>query len=185
MTDARAAAVFLRPATRALLAQVAEPRTAAEAAAGCGLPLNLAWYHLKRLVELGLVREAGARPRRGRAARQYQACAAAFYVPAELAARSLGDQLAEELRDLLAQSDIHRQGELFWIDGNGRMRARKVPEGSACPSTDAFESWSEVRVRPADVPRLASELRELVACYAARAGEGSAYLFHAALARRR
>ena len=106
------------------------------------MPLNLASSHLARLVELGLLRDAGTRKRAGRAIRLYRATSAEYFVPAEIADHSLGAELAGELRHLLERADRDIAGELFYIDG-GRIRAKKVASERCGPDT-ALELWADL-----------------------------------------
>lgn len=185
VSDQRAATVFLKPHLRAMLACLAEPRHATDVASECEIPLNLTCYHLSRLVSLGLVDQLGTRKRPGRPMKQYRAKAKAFFIPAEFAGRTLGSQLNDELRDLLSRTDNHREGELFFVDHRGKMHARKLPGEGARAAVDGLEIWIETRISPDRVSSFACELRNLISSYRNDKGQGTRYLFHAALAKRR
>lgn len=185
VSNQRAASVFLKPHIRAMLACLSEPRHATDVASACEIPLNLTCYHLSRLVSLGLVDQLGTRQRPGRPMKQYRAKAKAFFIPAEFARRTVGSQLNDELRDLLSRTDDHREGELFFVDHCGKMRARKLSGEGARAAPDGLEIWMEMRISPDQVSGFARELRDLIASYRNDKGQGTRYLFHAALAKRR
>src|SRR5439155_6718113 len=74
VTDAKAAAVFAQPRrARLLLAFAARERSLVEVAAELGIALNLAHYHVRRMVALGLLQPTRARARRGRPQQLYRA----------------------------------------------------------------------------------------------------------------
>jgi hypothetical protein len=185
VTSRAAAAVFRRPRLCRILAMASSgPRSASELAAESGMPLNLASYHLTRMVGLGLLQDAGIRKRAGRAIKLYRAAAAEYFVPAEIADHSLGAELAGELRHLLQRADRDIAGELFYIDG-GRIRATKVASERCGPDT-ALELWADLTLDTATAAVFRNDLRQLVDRYrGAQKPEAPNFLFHCAVVRRR
>lgn len=88
-----AAQLLLSSRSRRTLAAFLEARRLSEAAALLGQPLNTVKYHLKRLLEMGLVAATPDDPR------QFQAVADSFFIPYE----QLPAHWPEELLGLLHQ----------------------------------------------------------------------------------
>lgn len=182
IADRRSAATLRRQAIcRLLIALARSPTTAAEAARAAGMPLNLACYHLQRLCALGLAAPAGERARAGRAAKLYRATASSFFIPAEFADRTWGDECARELRLLLEKDQREMAGELFFIDDAERMQVRKIEGGHMRSRTT--EMWLSLSLDDKAAAQMIAELHALAQRYRDQARPGGRdFLIHAAVA---
>ena len=184
--DTRAAAVFVDPKSRRiLLGFVPEPRSVGEAAAAFNMNLKSIHYHVRRLVELGLLSEVATRPRGGRPIKLYRAVAKAFYISGEVAPKLFGDDLSRELRDCIEQRSSRTDiGIVFAASRRGSPRARAIlgEQGGAT----AIEMWRVLRLSKTEATSLRHDLLALLNEYQRTAGKygGEAFLVHAAFVRR-
>jgi DNA-binding transcriptional ArsR family regulator len=148
-----------------------------------GARLNLLHYHLKRLVEAGLVVCTREQARAGRPVRHYRALHSAFFVPDALLAERPGRAVARALDSALENARARGGGgTLFDIDERGRPRMRRLDETEGAA---AFEIVRLLQLDPGDAAALAGELSALVRRYEGRAGSRrSEWIVRAALARR-
>lgn len=133
--DPAAAAVLLEEERlRYLLPFMGRERSTAEAAAEVGIPVKDMAYRIGRMLDLGLLRVTGRRPRKGRPVRLFRAPDAFFVpfaaVPAEdmeaMVERLLDAprrRLVEGLVDALGEfaQDVHRWGWQLQLDREGRL----------------------------------------------------------------
>ena len=116
--DPAAAVVALDPVRARLLAELAEPRSAAGLAARVGLPRQKVNYHLRTLEAHGLVRAAGERRWGGLTERLRVATAASYVVsPAALGAVAtdpgrMADRLSANYLVALAARLVREVGDL-------------------------------------------------------------------------
>jgi hypothetical protein len=150
-------------------------------------PLPKLHYHVRRLLDAGLLTVSRTQPRAGRPVLFYRAVAARFLVPQDAMPALPGDGLAAELRRLL-YDELARGGEVSMMyepgpaEGTMLMRlVRPEPEPSR-----GFELWRVLHLTPAQRVALAQELAAVIKRYGA--GEpavgAEAYLAHAAFAPR-
>lgn len=145
------------------------------------MPLNLTCYHLRQLCTLGLMVRAGQKERAGRPTPLYRTAGDAFFVPAELADRSWGDDRSREMRSLLERSQGDLAGELFCVESD-RIEVRKIhdEEGGAPRS---MELWLMLKLDELTARELRQDLKALTDRYESRVVEsGKGFVFHAALA---
>lgn len=164
---------------------VRAPLSVGEAAAAFNINLKSLHYHVRRLVNLGLLAEVGQRPRDGRPIKLYRTVARAFYISGELAQKLFGDQLSRELRQCLeSRSSRTDTGIIFASSRGGSPRARTVV-GERAPMT-AIEMWRVLRLGKAEANSLRQDLLGLFNKYQRAAGTngGEIFLVHAAMARR-
>lgn len=178
--DRAAAAVFTAPRhAQTLLWLVPRALSLSELGRLTQTPLNLLHHHVRKWVQLGLVRVVREKRRAGAPMKYYQATARAFFVPAELAADK-GARRHARMRALLTQRHAQRaEGTVFSHDGKG-PQMRRV---GAAERPTAVELWLEVRLSDTDAAALAKELSALLGRFRARAtGAHQRYLVHAAIA---
>lgn len=167
--DPAAATVALDPVRSRLLAELAQPASAAALSARVGLPRQKVNYHLRTLEAHGLVRVAEERKWGGLTERRLVATAAAYVVsPAALGpvaadpARE-SDRLSAGYLIALAARAIREVGSLL-------RRAREAGKRLATLSVD-----TEVRFRSAaDRAAFTAELTEAVAKLVAKYHDASA-----------
>ena len=180
--DPRAAAIFANHRQRQIvLALIERERSLSELAQIAGMPLNLLHHHVTKLLRLRLIRIAGQRRRAGPAIKLYRAAAAAFFVPAELAAENPGEGMTGALREALERSMAAAyRGVLYsWSEGGPRMHVVKDPGHAA----DTAELWCSLRLSKADAAALAAEFDALLARYRTRSTNARPrYVVHAAIA---
>src|SRR5438270_7767765 len=91
ITEPRAAAAFAAAPTRGILfALMKRDLSLSDLRSLSGMSLSLLHYHIKRLQNLGLVRETVAEPRAGRPIKFYRAVAHQFHVPGSVDASTGG-----------------------------------------------------------------------------------------------
>lgn len=177
----RAAAVFSSLRQRKIVfALIARAYSLSELANVAETPLNLLHYHVQKLIELGLVRISGSRPRAGAPIKLYRATAKAFLVPAEFT--GVPDRpLNQKLRDALERSVAGTyKGMLYYHDGKD-AHMRLVQDDAVRPR--ASEVWAELKLSDTDAGALAHELRAVLKRYASRTGKTRRrYIVHAAVA---
>lgn len=150
-------------------------------------PLSKLHYHVRRLLDAGLLTVSRTQPRAGRPVQFYRAVAERFRVPLDASPALPGDGLASELRQLLSD-ELGRGGEISTLyepgpaEGTMLMRLiRPEPEPSR-----GFELWRTLQLTPAQRTALAKELAALFERYGT--GEPAVgaepYLVHAAFAPR-
>jgi hypothetical protein len=150
-------------------------------------PLPKLHYHVRRLLDAGLLAVSRTQPRGGRPVQFYRAVAERFLVPQDAVPALPGDGLAAELRQLLGD-ELSRGGELSTLyepgpaEGSMLMRLiRPEPEPSR-----GFELWRVLHLTPAQRTALAKELAAVLERYGAgKPAKGAEpYLGHAAFAPR-
>jgi DNA-binding transcriptional ArsR family regulator len=161
--DPQAAAIALDPVRRGLLAQLAQPASAASLAGRVGMARQKVNYHLRELERHGLVRVADQRQWGGLTERRLVATAAAYVVspgalgplaplPEQYASRASADYLIA-----LAARAVREVGSLW-------QRSRQLGKDLATLSLD-----TEVRFRsPAERAAFAHDLTHAVAELVAR-----------------
>jgi hypothetical protein len=182
IVDPRAAAVFAAPRQRRmLLSLVHEELSLTQLSRLTATPLNLLHHHIRKFMQLGLVRIARQQDRAGAPIKYYRATARAFFVPAEFIDAEPGVGLTWQLRDLLARSLARAlRGVVYSHDGKA-PRMRLVRDADA--RTTDMELWANLQLSEADAATLADELRALLHRFEARSRKTRRrYLVHAAIA---
>lgn len=167
--DPAAAAVALEPVRSRLLAELAEPASAAALAARLGLPRQKISYHLKALEEHGLVEMAEKRQWGGLTERRLVATAASYLVspnalgPAAADPGRSADRLSASYLIALAARIVREVGGLW-------RRARETGKRLPTLSLD-----TEICFRSAaDRAAFSNELTQAVTALAARYHDASA-----------
>ncbi len=138
--DADAAHAALLPLRREILAQLDEPASATEVAAGLGLPRQKVNYHMGVLARHGLIELAEERPRRGFTERVYRRADALVLAP-----------------DLLADRDGWARQAVAAAAGDAIRAATTTTGPSAALVTDvAFAHPDAFRAFLADVSAVAA-----------------------------
>jgi DNA-binding transcriptional ArsR family regulator len=152
-----------------------------EAANLNGLPLNLAHYHLRQLVDAGLVDIARERKRAGRPVKFYRARYSTYFVPAWLLRSRPPDQLARDLADALESSRARSgAGVLLDIDDSGRPRMRETAGSEPIP----LEIWRRLKLSRKDAEALFGELTAAVHRYELASRGRTTWIVHLALGER-
>lgn len=161
--DPAAAVVALEPIRSRLLAELAEPASAASLAARLGIARQKINYHVRALEAHGLVREAETRQWGGLTERRLVASAASYVVspgalgPAASDPQRTADHLSASYLIALAARAVREVGDLL-------RRARQAEKALATLSID-----TEIRFRtPAERAAFTGELTEAIAGLVAR-----------------
>ncbi len=182
---AQAAALDHPLRSRLVMACTRRERSLGELAVAFDQPLPKLHYHLVRLVDCGLLQVSRTEARAGRPIRFYRAIAEAFQVSLEDIAEPVGEKLARELRQSLAEQLNRRElSLLYYLDEAGKERVRVVgPEGRPRISS-AFEHWKVLRLTADQRIALAGEMTALINRYEAASppAGGELFLIHAAFA---
>lgn len=167
--DPAAATVALDPTRSRLLAELAEPASAATLAARVGLPRQKVNYHLRALESHGLVELAEERRWGGLTERRLVASAASYVVSPGALGRIAADPDREQDR-LSAGFVIALGARLVREVGDLVRRARASGKRLATLAVD-----TEVRFRsPADRAAFSAELAEAVTALVAKYHDASA-----------
>jgi AcrR family transcriptional regulator len=163
ITDPAAAVVALEPIRSGLLAELAEPSSAAALAARLGMPRQKVNYHLRSLEAHDLLRVAGERRWGGLKERLLVATAASYIVspaamgPVAVDPMRTADHLSASYLIALAGRVVRELGDLL-------LRARQADKALATLAID-----TEIRFRSAaDRAAFSRELVQAVTALAAR-----------------
>lgn len=171
--------------SRLLLACTHRERNLTELAHELGQPLQRLHYHQTRLVDCGLLRVSRLESRKGRPIRYYRAIAEAFVVSLADINEHVGDTLARELRQSLAEQANRSELSLrYHLDQAGRIRVHLVDRAGRMGRSRAFDFWKILRLTTEQRRALAGELRSVVERYEATsvAADGEQFLVHASFA---
>lgn len=162
--DPAAATVALEPARSRLLAELAEPASAAELAARLGLPRQKVNYHLRALEAHGLVREVDTRKWGGLTERRLAATASGYVVspaalgPAATTPARTVDRLSASYLIAVAARAVREVGELV-------RAALKTERRVATLSIDTEIRFRSAAERAAFSQELAAGIADLAARY--------------------
>lgn len=162
--DPAAAAIALDPIRSRLLAELAEPASAAALAGRVGLPRQKVNYHLRTLQAHGLVREASTRKWGGLVERRVVATALAYVVspralgPVEAAPERTTDRLSASYLIALAARAVREVGDLV-------RRALATDQRLATLSVDTEIRFRSAADRAAFSAELAHAITDLAARY--------------------
>ncbi len=173
--DPAAAAVALDPVRSRLLAELAEPGSAAALAARVGIPRQKVNYHLRALEAQGLVELAEERRRGGITERVMRATAARYVVsPAALGETAVDPDQADRLsaHHLIALAGrIVR--EVAASPGAPRPRASACPRCRSTPRSASGRPTTAPRSRTTSRPPCSSSPPATTTTTAARTGSSS------------
>ncbi len=162
--DPAAATAALSPIRTQLLAELAEPASAATLAARIGLPRQKVNYHLNALQEHGLVRQADSRKWGGLTERLLVATAASYIVspqalgPVAVDPKREADRLSASYLIALGARIVREVGALF-------RSANETGKRLATLAVDAEVSFRSPTERAAFTQELGSAINALVAKY--------------------
>jgi DNA-binding transcriptional ArsR family regulator len=181
------AETLLKPQRIEVLRQLAEPRSCTEVAARLDQTQQRVYYHVKRLVEQGLVDQVAERRVRGINEGLYQATARAYWLSPRLVGRIGGRQQRDEaslgyLLDLMEEV----QFDVAALHAQAARRAaqqreadhRQAPRGAAGePDLPSLGVSGEIRVRPDRRPEFMADLKAALQDLFTRYGgaEGDAF----------
>jgi DNA-binding transcriptional ArsR family regulator len=159
------AETLLKPQRVEVLRQLAEPRTCAEVAAALGQTPQRVYYHVKRLVEAGLVELVSERRVRGITEGSYQAGARSYWLSPGLVGR-LG---LRRVRDELSLG--------YLLDLMEEVQAEVAALDRSAPELPSIGVSGEIRVRPQDRQAFFDDLRNTLQDLFTRYGgaEGDAF----------
>ncbi|MEW9556127.1 helix-turn-helix domain-containing protein [Nonomuraea sp. NPDC050783] len=160
------AEALLKPQRVEVLRQLAEPRTCSEVAERLGQTPQRVYYHVKRLVEAGLVDQVAERKVRGISEGIYQAGARSYWLSPRLVGR-IGD--LRRARDELSLG--------YLLDLMEEVQADIAALDRDAPELPSIGLSGEIRVRPEHRQRFLSELQGLLQDLFTRYGgsEGDAF----------
>ena len=159
-----AATVALEPVRSRLLAELAQPASAATLASRLGIARQKATYHLKTLEQHRLIKESGQRKWGGITERLYVASAASYVVaPSAMGAvavdpRKNRDRLSASYMIALAARIVQEVSDLA-------RRAREAGKGLATLSIDAEIRFRSAEERAAFTDELTQAVHRLAAKY--------------------
>jgi len=159
------AETLLKPQRVEVLRQLAEPRTCAEVAAALGQTPQRVYYHVRRLVEAGLVELVSERRVRGITEGTYQAGARSYWLSPALVGR-LG---LRRVRDELSLG--------YLLDLMEEVQAEVAALDRSAPELPSIGVSGEIRVRPQDRQAFLDDLRTTLQDLFTRYGgaEGDAF----------
>lgn len=180
--DKTQAVMFEHPLKRRLLMACAHrERTVRDLAEEMACPIQKAHYHVRTLVDCGLLRIARTEPRGGRPIKHYRSVADSFFIPNALADdpdRELWERMRSTFEDAWQRSD---GGRRISFGADGRMKQEKVPARHEPEGLQA-EAWLAVHLSPQDMRALHRDLAARVKAAAAEASSTDAkpFLVHLA-----
>ena len=175
LDDIEQAEALLKPARVEVLRKLAEPRSCTEVAAELDQTPQRVYYHVKRLVEAGLVRQVAERRVRGINEGLYQASAHSYWLSPRLVGR-IGTRQARDRLSLGYLLDLMEevQGEVATLD-------RTAGSGLA-DDLPSIGVSGEIRVPPQRRQEFLDDLRDTLQDLFARHGGAEGDAFRVALA---
>jgi hypothetical protein len=168
---------------RLLLSFIDQDRSLKEAAEINGLPLNLAHYHLRQLIDAELIEVTREQKRAGRPVKFYRASYSAYFIPAPLLRLRPTEQLARGLATALENSrNRSGAGILLHIDDTGRARMREAAGTGPKP----LEIWCRLNLSRKEAEGLFDELTATIHRYEQWASRSSSqWIVHVAMGQSR
>lgn len=179
VNDPDAADALLRGESfRFLTPFLGDDRTLGEAARVLGVSVARMHYQVRRLLSLGLLRQVGETPRRGRPTKRYRAASSRFYVPFAAtrlesleALMTLGEEGEQRrfVRDFIrgarrAEPDVEGGGTLVHVLPEGHISVDftpTFPPGEAFPpvfEAGLWSSWTTLELTPDEAAELERDL---------------------------
>jgi DNA-binding transcriptional ArsR family regulator len=157
------AETLLKPHRIEVLRQLAEPRSCTEVAARLDQTQQRVYYHVKRLVEHGLVNQVAERRVRGINEGVYQAAARAYWLSPRLVGRIGQRQHRDEaslgyLLDLMEEV----QTDVAALHAQAARRAARPPDAARHadePDLPSLGVSGQIRVRPDRRPEFMADLK--------------------------
>jgi DNA-binding transcriptional ArsR family regulator len=159
------AETLLKPQRVEVLRQLAEPHTCTEVGAQLGQTPQRVYYHVKRLVDAGLVEQVSERRVRGITEGIYQAVARSYWLSPRLVGR-LGLRRTQDELSLGYLLDLMEE-----------VQADVAALDRAAPELPSIGVSGEIRVRPEDRQQFLDDLRTTLQDLFTRYGgaEGDAF----------
>jgi DNA-binding transcriptional ArsR family regulator len=175
LDDIEQAEALLKPARVDVLRRLAEPRSCTEVAADLDQTPQRVYYHVKRLVEAGLVEQVAQRRVRGISEGLYRATAHSYWLSPRLVGR-IGDRRTRDQLSLGHLLDLMEevQGEVAALD---RSAEAGLPD--ELPSIGVS---GEIRVAPQRRQEFLDDLRDTLQDLFTRYGGDEGDAFRLALA---
>lgn len=180
MSSSSVAHVLADPRRRRLLLSLIDQERSLKGVADLNkLPLNLAHYHLNKLLSAELVEITRQQKRAGRPVRFYRARYSAYFIPAALLRSPPMEKLARGLATAL-ENARHRSGAgvLLDVDDSGRARMREVAGSGPLP----LEVWRRLTLSRKEAEALFDELTASIHRYEHLGRGRSTWTIHLALA---
>jgi DNA-binding transcriptional ArsR family regulator len=173
LDDLTQAEVLLKPQAIEVLRQLAEPHSCTEIAERLGQTPQRVYYHVKRLVDAGLVDQVAERKVRGIHEGIYLARARCYWVSPHLVGRIGG---ARRVQDELSL------GYLLDLMEQVQTDIAALDRESAAPELPSIGVSGEIRVRPEDRQQFFDDLRRVLQELFTRYGGDKGDAFKLALA---
>ncbi len=175
LDDIEQAEALLKPARVEVLHRLAEPRSCTEVAAELDQTPQRVYYHVKRLVEAGLVRQVGQRRVRGIHEGLYQATAHSYWLSPRLVGR-IGSRRTRDQLSLGHLLDLMEEVQ-------GEVAALEETAGSGlADDLPSIGVSGEIRVDPGRRQEFLDDLRDTLQDLFTRYGGDTGDAFRLALA---
>jgi DNA-binding transcriptional ArsR family regulator len=175
LDDIEQAEALLKPARVDVLRRLAEPRSCTEVAADLDQTPQRVYYHVKRLVEAGLVEQVSERRVRGISEGLYRATAHSYWLSPRLVGR-IGDRRTRDQLSLGHLLDLMEevQGEVAALD--------RSAEAGLADDLPSIGVSGEIRVAPGRRQEFLDDLRNTLQDLFTRYGGDEGDAFRLALA---
>jgi DNA-binding transcriptional ArsR family regulator len=175
LDDIEQAEALLKPARVDVLRRLAEPRSCTEVAADLDQTPQRVYYHVKRLVEAGLVEQVSERRVRGISEGLYRATAHSYWLSPRLVGR-IGDRRTRDQLSLGHLLDLMEevQGEVAALD--------RSAEAGLADDLPSIGVSGEIRVAPQRRQEFLDDLRDTLQDLFTRYGGDEGDAFRLALA---
>jgi DNA-binding transcriptional ArsR family regulator len=170
LDDADRVAALAHPTRVAILEQMRTPNSAAAVARAIAAPRQRTNYHVKALLEAGLIEPAGERRRGNFVEQLYRSVASTFLVAPQVAWSD--DRRVDALRSQLPLEHLVRLGERLQVDATGLLdRAAFDGEEIAAAAVEATAHFADETTRAAFLDEYLAALKPLLKKYGARKGD--------------
>jgi DNA-binding transcriptional ArsR family regulator len=154
----------------AILDQLRTPNSAAAVARAISAPRQRTNYHVKALLDAGLIEPAGERRRGNFVEQLYRSVASSFLVAPRVAWAD--DRRVDALRSQLPLEHLVRLGETLQRDATGLLdRAAFDGEEIAAAAVEATAHFADEAARAAFLDEFLAVLKPLLKKYGARKGD--------------
>ncbi len=163
-------AALAHPTRVAVLEQLRTPQSAAAVARAIGAPRQRTNYHVKALLDAGLIEPAGERRRGNFVEQLYRAVASTFLVAPQVAWAD--GRRVDALRSQLPLEHLVRLGESLQRAASGLLdRAAFDGEEIAAAAVEATAHFADEATRAAFLEEFLDALQPLLKKYGARKGD--------------
>jgi DNA-binding transcriptional ArsR family regulator len=168
--DPEQVAVLAHPIRVAILDSLRTPNTASGVARMIGESRQKTHYHVKALLDAGLIRSVEERRTGGFVEQLYEAVASSFIVSPRLAWRGAGR--VDALRSQMPLEHLIRLGETLQREATGLLdRAAFDGDDIPCAAVDATVRFKDEESRSAFISEYMGVLKPLLKKYGSRAGD--------------